>query len=327
MSRKWLLSAVALVLVAAVGIALVLRQRKPEPKPVATAVADAPAAEVNFVGTVQPRTIVAVGAPSIGVLDAFFVDAGQEVYKDQLLGRLRDASLDQGQKSAQAQLDQAQGSLAGVNSELLAAKLELSRATADQVRAHGDIDRFEKEYERQKKFWDQGITPRLTYEKAQKDYEAAKAGAAQQDAAVARAKDRMTELNGLLEAANAQIAQASEMLEKAKDQSAAGELHSPADGLVVARQGQPGDKVDPSAGDLFKIATDLTQLEVDASPDPEIVGRIHAGQAVSVRVPELSPDEIAGVVREVRGPQVIIDFTSPTPLAKLELAAQVRIKF
>ncbi len=321
------MSGITLVIVAAAGITLAIRERRPEPKPVATAAASPAAAEVNFVGTVQPRTIVAVNAPAAGVLDGYFVDAGQEVYKDQLLGRLRDDSRDDSQKNAHAQLDQAQGSLANVNSELLAAKLELSRATADQVRAHSDVDRFEKEYTRQKKFWDQGITPRLTYEKAEKDYQAAKSDAEQQDAAVARAKDRASELNRQLDGANAQIAQANDLLAKAQDQSTAGDLHSPADGLVVERRGQPGDKVDPSAGDLFKIGTDLTNLEVDASPDPEILARMHPGQAVSVRVPDLSPDEIPGTVRELRGPQVIIDFSSPVPLAKLGLAAQVKIKF
>ena len=79
--------------------------------------------------------------------------------------------------------------------------------------------------------------------------------------------------------------------------------------------------------DLFRIATDLTSLEVDVSPGPEILARMHAGQTVSVRVPELSAEEMAGVVREVRGQQVIIDFTSLTPIAKLDLPAQVRIKF
>ena len=326
MSRKWLLLGVALIVLAGVGIGLARRARRPSPKPVAPT-SSAPLTEANFVGTVQPRTTIAVGAPSAGVLDSYFVDIGQEVYEGQLLGRLRNDQFDDLQKKTQAALDQAQDRLSSLNSEVLAAKLELSRASADQVRAHNEIERLEKEYTRQKKFWDQGITPRLTYEKAERDYLAAKAEVDAQDAASSRAKDRLAELNGQQDAADHALAQANEALEHAKSQTSGAELHSPSDGLVVARRGQPGDTVDPSAQDLFKIATNLTSLEVDASPDPEILARMHAGQPAGVRVPELSGDEIAGVVREVRGPQVIIDFTSPAPLQKLDLPAQVRIKF
>jgi FKBP-type peptidyl-prolyl cis-trans isomerase 2 len=79
--------------------------------------------------------------------------------------------------------------------------------------------------------------------------------------------------------------------------------------------------------DLFQIATDLTQLQVTVTAAPADIARIHAGQAASIRVPELSPDEIPGTVRGVSGNQVIVDFTSPMPATKLDLVAQVKIKF
>lgn len=318
----------ALVVALAVAGGLIFSRRgaKPVERPV-TPVAPPPATEANFSGLVEPRTTVTAGAPAAGVLDAYFVDVGQEVYQGQLLGRLRNEDIGKVQQNAQAELDAAQQHLAGLNSEMLAAKLELSRATADQLRANADIDRLQKEYTRQKGFWEQGITPRLTYEKAEKDYLSAKTQADQEDAAVGRAKDRLAQLTGELDTANQAIKQANEELEKSKTEMASVEIHSPVDGLVVARRGQPGDAVDASAQDLFRIAADRTALEVDASPDPEILGRMHPGQAVSVRVADLSPDEIPGTVREIRGSQAIIDFTSPVPLQKPDLAAQVKIKF
>jgi HlyD family secretion protein len=326
-SRKWLLIGLGLIVLAGGGVALARRERRPAITPVVVASQNSLVAEANFVGTVRPRTTISVGAPAAGVLDSFFVDVGQEVYEGQLLGKLRNDPLDNVQKQAQASLDQAQERITNLNSELLAAKLEVSRAAADQMHARGEIDRLEKEYTRQKKFWDQGITPRLTYEKAEKDYLAAKTALDAQDAAAARAKDRLAAINSDLDAANHALAQGNESLEKTKTQNAGTEMHSPADGLVVARHGQPGDTVDPSVQDLFKIAKDLMALEVSATPDPEILGRMHAGQPVSIRVPELSTEEIPGVVRELHGPQIVIDFTSPTALPKLELPAQVRIKF
>ncbi|HML17918.1 MAG TPA: efflux RND transporter periplasmic adaptor subunit [Bryobacteraceae bacterium] len=318
--RKWLFGAVALIVVAGVGIVIARRERR-------QVVAVPPPTEANFVGAVQPRATVAVGAPAAGVLDNYFVDPGQQVFQGQLLGKLRNDQAEEAQKKAQADLDQAQESVTNLNSELLAAKLESSRATADQARLRNEIGRLEKEYTLQKQYWDEGITPRLTYEKAERDYLAAKMDLDQQDALASRAKDRLAELANEIDAAHHAIKEASEALDHAKSATQGAELHSPSDGMVVAKRGQPGDTVDPSMQDLVKIAPDLTALEVDASPGPEVLSRMRAGQAVRVRVPELSAEEMTGVVREVRGPQVIIDFTSPAPIAKLDLVAQVRIKF
>jgi len=85
--------------------------------------------------------------------------------------------------------------------------------------------------------------------------------------------------------------------------------------------------VDSNSKDLFQIATDLTQLQITLTPAPVELARIHAGQPVSIRVPELSPDEVPGKVRGISGNQVTVDFTSATAAAKLFLAAQVKIRF
>jgi HlyD family secretion protein len=123
------------------------------------------------------------------------------------------------------------------------------------------------------------------------------------------------------------VTEATAALERAKEELATAEVHSPVDGIVMARRGQPGEPVDPSMKDLLQIGTDLTSLQVTVTPDAAMLGRIHVGQAASVRVPEIAPDEIPGTVREVNGPNVTVDFTSPAAVTKLDLAAQVRIKF
>jgi hypothetical protein len=41
----------------------------------------------------------------------------------------------------------------------------------------------------------------------------------------------------------------------------------------------------------------------------------------------LSPDEIPGIVRGVSATQITVEFTSPSAATKLDLAAQVKIKF
>ena len=62
-------------------------------------------------------------------------------------------------------------------------------------------------------------------------------------------------------------------------------LRSPIDGVVIARQGSPGDAV--SAGRPILTLVDPTTLWVDAQVEEPSVGRVRAGQSVEVSVESL----------------------------------------
>lgn len=325
MRRSWIIAggiaaAIAVIAIAA-GIALRLHRPKSTPPPAPPVPV---ATEADLTGRVEPRTLVPVGAPVAGAIDAYYLDVGQEVYKDQLLGRIRDEDLESAAQQAQLALDTAQTRVTTLDAQQLQAKLEVSRAEADRSRAHSDLDHLEKEYQRQKGLWDVGATPRLVYEKAEKDYNTARDNVEKLDSAAKDAAARASKIASDLEAANRASEEANKGLDQAKADLNRGEIHSPVDGIVAARKGAPGEPVNASATDLFEIATDLTQLQVRLTADP---ARIHAGQTASVRVPELSPEPIPGTVREVQGSQATVDFTSPQPITKLGLNAQVKIKY
>jgi HlyD family secretion protein len=326
--KWWITGAAALVFAAAGGVAVVLRAHKPKsPK-----VASVPSAAVepngiSLTGRVQPRASILVAAPLEGTLESFFVDVNQEVYRGQLLGRIRSGTLETAEQQAQLVLDKAETRVTTLSGDQLAARLEASRATVDQSRARTEVERLEKAYRQQKGLWEAGATPRLTFEKAEKDYTAARTAIEHVDTIARQASDRAAAVEAAIEDASRAVADATAALEHAKTELSTAEVHSPADGIVMARRGQPGDPEDPSIKDLLQIGTELTSLQVLLTPDPATLARIHAGQAVTVRVPELAPDEIPGIVREIRGSDVIVDFASPTAATKLDLAAQVRIKF
>jgi multidrug resistance efflux pump len=328
MPRKWLIVVALLVVLAAGGVAIRLRAHKLKPAQAPPAVpAAVPTSPDDFVGRVQPRTIVQVAAPMEGTLEAFFVEPNQEIYKDQLLGRIRNANLENVQNQARLDLDKAQTRATTLDGEQLAVRLEASRASVDQSRTRTDADRLEKIYQNQKKLWDLGATARLAFEKAQNDYTEARAANDRADKSVKQASEHTAAVDGEIEAAKQAVTDATTALDRAKAELASEEIHSPADGIVIARRGQPGEPVDPSMKDLLQIGTDLTLLQVTVTPDPATFARIHAGQAASVKVLAIGPDEMPGTVREVRGSDVIVDFTSPIPLSKPDVTAQVRIKF
>jgi multidrug resistance efflux pump len=327
-ARPVLIVAASLIIIAG-GVFAFTRWRiahKPKPQQIVAATPP-PITEVTLTGRVEAHTVVSVAPPTDGVLDKYFVEVNQEVFEDQLLGRIRNPKLEEAQQHAQSDLDKAQSRVVALEGDQLKARLEASRAAADQTRAHNEVARLQKDYDRQQGLWAAGATARLDWEKAQKNYSDAKADVEKQDAAVQAAAAHEAGLAHDLEAANQAVEQASLAVAHAASGAAASEIHSPVDGIVLERQELQGLAVDPSMKEMFKIGTALTSLQVVAAADASVLSRIHAGQSAAIRIPELPPGEFTGAVREVRGADVIVGFSIPEAATKLGQAAQVIIKF
>ncbi len=316
---------VAVTAVLCVGLVAVKHWRKSAPSKPALAVPTIfQGSEIALLGRLQAQTTEQIDAPVAGVLDAWFVDVGQEVYEDQLVGRIRNADLDNAAQQAQSAVDRAEVRIAQMDAQAVNARLEVSRTTADQIRARNELDRIEKIYQRFKNLMDAGAIARLTFEKTEADYNAAKTEAANRDQSAKEAQDKALVLQQDSEEAKGALAEQTDALANAKDAVAGGDLHSPADGVVLARNVHQGDQVEESATALLTVATDLTHLAVSLTPDPTVLPRVRPGQRAFVRVDDT---ECPGEVRDVRGTEVIVAFTSPTPITKLGGAAQVRIIF
>jgi hypothetical protein len=150
--NRGLIAGGAIVAVAAIGLSIgwiVKHRRKPAPsRPVAAISKVFEGPEITLSGALQPQTTEQVDAPVAGILEAWFVDVGAEVYEDQLVGRIRNADLDVALQGAQAAVDRAEMRIAQLDAEATSAKLEVSRTNADQIRAHNELDRIEKVYQR-----------------------------------------------------------------------------------------------------------------------------------------------------------------------------------
>jgi membrane fusion protein, multidrug efflux system len=328
-AKRPILTIAASLLILAAGVFAFSRWRiahHPNPAPIVAA-PPAPITEVTLTGRVEPHTVVNVAPPVDGVLDKYFVDVNQEVYQDQLLGRIRNPKLDEEQQHAQSEVDKAQSRVVALEGDQLKARLEASRAAADQTRAHNEVARLQKDYDRQQGLWAAGATARLDWEKVQKNYNDAKADVEKQDAAVQAAAAHEAAIVHDLESANQAVEQASVAVAHAASAAAVAEIHSPVDGIVLERQELQGLAVDPSMKEMFKIGTELTSLQVVAAVDASVLPRVHAGQSATVRIPELPPGEFSGTVREVRGAVVAVGFSLPEAATKLGQAAQVIIKF
>src|ERR1700683_313799 len=93
----------ALAIALFIGWSVRHRHKPAAPQPAPPTVVAAP--EVTLTGRLQAQKTEQVEAPIAGILDAWFVEEGQEVYEDQILGRIRNADLDAAMQAAQAAVD------------------------------------------------------------------------------------------------------------------------------------------------------------------------------------------------------------------------------
>lgn len=282
------------------------------------------ARDVSLPGKIQAQEVIPVAAPIEGIIDELFVEVGASVYEGQLIARVRNGKLDSSLESATAEVEKLKTRVTNLEGSIVAARLEASRAAADAARVKSEYERLDRNFQRQQMLLREGATPRLTYEKAEKEFKDIKAEYESSSEVSRVADERVATLNRDLDAAKKLLDGRSQELENAREEAGQGEVKSPVDGMVVARRGAPGEPVSPAMPDFFVLASNLSALQAVVEPDPSFLPRIKPGQIATVHIAEVS-EEIPALVRELKGNQVLVDFVSPGPAVKPGLSAQVRI--
>jgi HlyD family secretion protein len=105
-----------------------------------------------------------------------------------------------------------------------------------------------------------------------------------------------------LEASRASVKSAKVDLERAERNLGYATITAPIDGIVVQRSIDPGQTVQASfsAPELFRIAGDLSQMQILVSVDESDIGQIKVGQAAKFTVQAWPDDSFTGSVRQVR---------------------------
>jgi multidrug resistance efflux pump len=328
MRGKWILFAgLSLLLAVAAGVLAVYRLgplRKPRaPAPVKPAAAEVH--DVSVAGQIQAQRVVDVPVPVDGTVESFGAEAGEDVFEGQLIAHIRSGKLEAEVEGAQLEFERVEARVRELEAALVAARLEMSRGGADASRARSDFDRAAKLYQRQQMLMREGATPRLAFEKAEREYRDAKDDCDTRDTLARQAADRVDALKRDLDAAQKTLDERRQGVEQARADVALGDVRAPVAGIVIARGVGPGEEVNREMGALFRIAVTLSALEISVQPAPAAVARIQVGQPVAIHVAE-APDEITGTVREIKDSRVIVEFTSPTPAIRPGATAQVRIK-
>lgn len=244
-------------------------------------------AAVSATGTLNPVVSVQVSSQISGQLREIFVDFNSTVKAGQLIAQIAPETYEHRVRQAEADLEAARATMAVQQAEIYRAKVNLADAERDHARKQSLVAR-------------NFISP-AELDKAQTTLEAAKA---QMRVVEAQASNSAA----LVRQREAQLGQARVDLGRT-------EIRAPVDGIVIKRSVEPGQTVAASlqAPELFVIARNLSDMQVETAIDEADVGRLQVGQEASFTVDAFPGKRFKGEVKQVRkAAQVVSNVVSYT---------------
>ncbi len=254
----------------------------------------------EVVGTVRAKTTTALSARMVGTILAIRVREGDRVRAGQELIEIENRDARAEVDRAQAGLREAQTAVEEIERNQRAAEAGRSAAIARRQLARATLARYRVLHER-KSISDQ-------------EFDEVQAQAQVAGAEAERAERMLQVLDAQRKAVDARIAQADADLAAARIRAGYARIASPIDGVVVARQAEPGGVAMPGVGLLTIEGAGASRLEV-AVEESRIAG-IAIGKPASVVIDALGAGEIDGRVAEI---VPAADPASRTWMVKIEL--------
>lgn len=250
---------------------------------------------VTASGIIDPISTVIVGTQVSGTIKEIYVDYNSKVKKGELL--------------------------ALIDPDLFAATVEQRKAALEIAQAlvevqQNNITYYSKTLERIKKLNSSRYSSQKELEAAQRDY----------DNAVAQLKLQ-----------KAQVKQDKAYLNSAETELRYTKIKSPVDGIVISKSVEVGQTVAASFStpELFTVAEDLTQMEIDTSVVEADIAKVKEGQKVRFSVDSFPDKYFDGTVKQVRNEaitnsnvvtySVIIGIENPDLVFKPGMTANVEI--
>ena len=245
-------------------------------------------ATVSASGAVNPVSQVSVGTQVSGQIKELHVDFNSEVKAGQLIALIDPETFEYRVRQAQADVDAAAAAV-------LTARANSMAATAAVSRAKVELTEAQRDYERKKMLVDKQFI-------AQSEGENAQALANSMREALKSAEAQLAVTDAQVKSAQASVTQRLAALAQAKVDLARTRITSPVDGIVIKRTVERGQTVAASlqAPELFVIAQNLQDMQVEASIDESDVGRIRNGQRATFTVDAFPGQTFEGNIRQVR---------------------------
>ena len=215
---------------------------------------------VEASGTINPVNTVSVGSTVSGLIKEIYVDFNSEVKKGQLMAQIDPANFEATVQQNKAQIANAQANLA-------------------RLQAVTDYDY--KMYERYKNLYAKNFIAKSELDQAESTY-----------------KSDLAQINS----ARAQITQYQASLKTALTNLGYTKIIAPVDGTVISREIDLGQPVAASfqAPQLFTIAQDLTEMQIEVNVSEADIGKVKEGQDVTYTLDGYADSLFKGKVTQVR---------------------------
>jgi HlyD family secretion protein len=229
-------------------------------------------AAVSASGAVSPVTQVTVGTQVSGQIKDLYVDFNDEVKAGQLLAVIDPETFEYRVRSAQADVDAARAAVLTAQANVMASRAQVSRAQTDLAEARRTHERnlmlAGKQFIAQSEADRSGALVNTSVE------------------AVKAAEAQLGVTDAQVKSAQASVAQREAALAQARVDLARTRITSPVNGIVIKRAIEKGQTVAASlqSPELFIIARNLRDMQVEASIDEADVGRIRTGQKAGFTV-------------------------------------------
>jgi len=263
---------------------------------------------VNATGVVQTVLTVPVGSQVSGQVQEIYADYNSVVKRGQLLAKLDPRNLETQVANSRASVAAAQARVRSAQAEVTNQNANLVSSRANLEAAKVTRDNAEIQFQRATDLSQRGIASKNDYDTAKANADSAVARYNQAAAAIDQVQAQIQSTKAQLDQAEAGLQQANTDLERAQINLEYANIFSPVDGVVISRSVDVGQTVAASlqTPTLFMIATDLTQMQVNASVDEADIGSVTDNAVVTFTVDAFPSDTFKGRIAEIRlSPQTV----------------------
>lgn len=245
-------------------------------------------ATVAASGTLAATVQVQVSSQVSGQIREVLTDFNAEVRKGQVLARIDPETFEYRVRQAEADLEAARAQVGVQQATLAARRSDLARARINYEEAIRDYDRK------------QDLVARNFISPAERDKARSVARALEQDVASAAAQIDLGEAQ--VRNARSTVQQREAQVASARVDLGRTVIRAPVDGVVIKRSIEPGQTVAVSlaAPELFLIAQNLRDMQVEVSIDEAEVARLRVGQRTTFTVDAFPGRNFEGAVMQVR---------------------------
>jgi HlyD family secretion protein len=280
-------------------------------------------AAVSASGTVTPVTQVQVSSQVSGQIKELFVDFNSEVTQGQLIARLDPETFEYRLRQSNADLEAARASV-------LTAQANVLQATAQVGKARVDVQEAQRDLERKQDLLAKNFISAVEAERAAALVRTLAESLKATEAQVAVANAQAQNAQAIVKQRDAQLAQARIDLERTQ-------IRSPVTGIIIKRSVEVGQTVAASlqAPELFVIAANLNDMQVETSIDEADISRVRNAQKVSFTIDAFPGRSFDGAVKQVRKAAVsaqnvttytvVVSFANPGASLLPGMTANVRI--